>query len=246
MSGTTLRPSVTERVRLRLLPRRRETVDAHLFLAVNHLPHHRLTDRPVSLVSTLGKGAGWAVLGMWLALSDGERGRRAAVASVGAMLLTVGLVQGPVKALLPRRRPFHRRLAIVVGRRPVDSSFPSGHTAGSFAAATALGAFYPRQRPAALGLACGVGFSRLYLGHHFPSDVAVGGALGWLLGTVCSRLVANGCRGGGGAVVEATGAVPGYRRAALTGSASVNRLPRPSREATRMLPSWCRAISRAR
>jgi undecaprenyl-diphosphatase len=201
MSGSILRPSIIERLRFRLLPRRRETVDARLFLAVNHLPHHRLTDRPMSLVSTLGKGAGWAVLGTWLALNDGERGRRAAVASVGAMLLTVALVQGPVKALLPRRRPFHRRLAVVVGRRPVDSSFPSGHTAGSFAAATALGAFYPRQRPAALGLACGVGFSRVYLGHHFPSDVTVGGALGWLLGAVCGRLLAGG-DGGDAALVE--------------------------------------------
>jgi undecaprenyl-diphosphatase len=192
MSGTTLRPSITQRLRFRLLPRRRETADARLFLAVNHLPHHRLTDRPVSLLSTLGKGAGWAAVGTWLALHDGRRGRRAAVASVGAMLLTVALVQGPAKALLPRRRPFHRRLAVVVGRRPVDSSFPSGHTAGSFAAATALGAFYPGRLPLALGIASGVGLSRVYLGHHFPSDVAVGGALGWALGAACGRLLATG------------------------------------------------------
>lgn len=194
MSGTTLRPSVVERLRFRLLPRRRETIDARLFLAVNHLPHHRLTDRPVSLLSTFGKGAGWACLAALLAINGGRRGRRAAVASVGAMLLTVALVQGPVKALLPRRRPFHRRLAVVVGRRPVDSSFPSGHTAGSFAAATALGAFYPRRRPVALGIASGVGLSRVYLGHHFPSDVAVGGAVGWVLGAACGRLLATAAR----------------------------------------------------
>jgi len=182
-------PSLSERLRLRLLPRRRETVDARLYLALNHLPHPGLADRYVTLLSDLGKGAGWVGVGAWLALRDGPRGRRAAVASVGAMLLTVALVQGSIKALLPRRRPFHRRLAVVVGRRPVDSSFPSGHTAGSFAAATALGLFYPRRRPAALGLAAGVGLSRVYLGHHFPSDVLAGGALGWLLGTLGGRLV---------------------------------------------------------
>src|SRR5437879_4078522 len=102
----TLRPSLAERLRLRLLPRRRETVDARLYLAVNHLPHHRLTDEQVSFLSTLGKGAGWVGVGAWLALRDGRRGRRAAVASIGAMLLTVALVQGPVKTFLPRRRPF--------------------------------------------------------------------------------------------------------------------------------------------
>lgn len=197
MSRSPPRPPLVERLRFRLLPRRRETVDARLFLALNRLPHPGLADRNVALLSDLGKGAGWVGLGAWLALRDGRRGRRAAMASVGAMLLTVALVQGPIKALLPRRRPFHRRLAIVVGRRPVDSSFPSGHTAGSFAAATALGAFYPRRRPAAVGLAFGVGLSRVYLGHHFPSDVAAGGALGWLLGTLAGRLLAAGEGGGG-------------------------------------------------
>jgi len=46
---------------------------------------------------------------------------------------------------------------MVVGIRTTDASFPSGHTASSFAAATAISAFYPKVSPLVFGLAAGVG-----------------------------------------------------------------------------------------
>lgn len=178
-----------QRLRLRLLPRRRETLDAKLFLALNRLPHPQPWDRQLSLLSDLGKGAGWVGGSSWLALRGGPRGRLAAASSVAAMFATIAIVQGPLKRAFRRHRPFRRRLAVVVGTRPADSSFPSGHTAGSFAAASALAAFYPRDRPLLFGLAAGVGFSRVYLGHHFPSDVLVGACLGWAAGKLSAWLV---------------------------------------------------------
>jgi membrane-associated phospholipid phosphatase len=72
----------------------------------------------------------------------------------------------------------------LVGVKPLDASFPSGHTAASFAAATALTSFYPRAAPLVFTLAAGVGLSRIYLGHHFPSDVAVGAATGAGIGGI--------------------------------------------------------------
>lgn len=170
------------------LPRRRETLDAKLFLAINGLPRTAYWDQQVELLSDLGKGIGWVAAAGALALDDGRRGRRAAAASTLAMFAAIGLVQGPLKAVFPRRRPFASRLAWVVGTEPVDSSFPSGHTAGSFAAATALAAFYPRRRVLLLGTAAGVGFSRVYLGHHFVSDVLVGAAVGIGLGRLAAGL----------------------------------------------------------
>jgi undecaprenyl-diphosphatase len=105
------------------------------------------------------------------------------------MFVGIAAVQGPLKHAFRRRRPFLRRLAIVVGPRPVDSSFPSGHTCGSFAAASALAVFYRRERPLLMGLAGGVGISRVYLGHYFPSDVLVGAGVGSVLGTVAGRWI---------------------------------------------------------
>jgi membrane-associated phospholipid phosphatase len=168
---------------------RRMTIDRDLFMAINRLPHTRYVDQQVSLLSDLGKGAGWAAGAAWLAARDGRRGRRAALASVGAMLLAVTLVQGPIKGTLRRRRPFvHHAVVRVVGRRPLDASFPSGHTAGSFAAAAALSCFYPKDWPLLIGTAAAVGASRVYLGMHFPGDVVVGAGFGTALGLLARRL----------------------------------------------------------
>jgi membrane-associated phospholipid phosphatase len=59
-------------------------------------------------------------------------------------------------------------------------SFPSGHTSQAFATATALTLKYPRWYVVApsYAWACSVGYSRMNLGVHYPSDVAVGAALG--------------------------------------------------------------------
>lgn len=173
----------------RLLPRRRETLDARGYTAINRLPHTSYWDEHLEPVSDLGKGFGWVAASAWLALRDGRRGRRAGLAASAAMFAAIALVQGPAKHYFSRRRPYSRRLAIVVGPRPVDSSFPSGHAAGSFAAAVALASFYRRDRPLLALAATAVGASRVYLGHHFPSDVLVGAALGSGVGGVAARLL---------------------------------------------------------
>ena len=67
-----------------------------------------------------------------------------------------------------------------VVRRLGDYSFPSGHTSASFAAATAIYAIDRRWGAAAYVLAALIGFSRLYLGVHFPTDVLAGAVVGIL------------------------------------------------------------------
>src|SRR6266545_598977 len=59
----------------------------------------------------------------------------------------------------------------------------------SFAAATATATFYPRVAPLVFALATGVGISRVHLGHHFPSDVVVGGLIGMGCGTVLASVL---------------------------------------------------------
>lgn len=198
----------------------RETVDARLYMAVNRLPPRRHWDDQVELLSDLGKGAGWVAGGAWLALRGGSRGRRAGLAAVAGMFTAVVLVQGPLKRAFRRNRPFARRLATVIGPRPVDSSFPSGHTAGSFAAATALAAFYPEDGPILLGLASAVGLSRVYLGHHFPSDSLAGAAIGAVIGTAWAKLVGGFGDAGDGGAAPAPASVDGHRAGAVGGPAA--------------------------
>ena len=61
-------------------------------------------------------------------------------------------------------------------------SFPSVHATNAFAAAMVLDAVFPGARLALFGLAALVGYSRVYVGDHWPSDVLAGMLLGSLIG----------------------------------------------------------------
>jgi undecaprenyl-diphosphatase len=158
-------------------------VDRRVYRLINGLPHTNTSDRYVSVLSDLGEGLGWVAGGLALAILGGPKGRRAGAATVVASLGATYVVQTRIKPIFRRVRPFVNREARVVGIRPADHSFPSGHTASSFAAATALAFFYPRAAPLAYGVATAVGVSRVHLGVHFPSDAAVGGVIGIGIGT---------------------------------------------------------------
>jgi undecaprenyl-diphosphatase len=170
----------------RILP---ESVDRRLYVLIHGLPHSPMGDRYLTLVSDLGEGLGWVGAGLALAWMGGSKGRRAGFATSIAALGTTYLVQRIIKPVFKRQRPHVGREVLVVGIRTTDASFPSGHTAASFAAATAIAAFYPKASPLVFGLAVGVGASRIHLGHHFPSDVAVGSLIGVATGTAIAWLV---------------------------------------------------------
>lgn len=64
------------------------------------------------------------------------------------------------------------------------TSFPSGHTADAFAVAHVIADEYPgwKVRLAVYSLAAATGFERVEARKHFPSDVLIGGAVGYLVG----------------------------------------------------------------
>jgi undecaprenyl-diphosphatase len=166
-----------------------ETIDRRLYTMIHGLPHSPVGDRYVTILSDLGEGLGWVGASVAIAWLGGARGRRAGLATTIASLGTTYLVQRIVKPVFRRNRPHVGRDIMVVGIRTTDASFPSGHSASSFAAATALSMFYPKTAPLAFGLAAGVGASRVHLGHHFPSDVAVGALIGVASGALAAWVI---------------------------------------------------------
>jgi YegS/Rv2252/BmrU family lipid kinase len=157
-----------------------EALDAALFLRVNALSLGSAADRATWILSSVMRyGEGWAFVLSTMIAVDFRAGLRTAVEAVPVVGLTMLTVNYPLKRFFRRRRPFIAFVkARVVGARPRDFSFPSGHAAAGFAGALVLGAHAPAFAPVFYALAVAVSLSRVYLGVHYPSDVAFGAFLG--------------------------------------------------------------------
>jgi undecaprenyl-diphosphatase len=121
----------------------------------------------------------WYVVGAGGLLADTgdrQRWRRA----MGAVFLTQ-LVNTALKAAFRRRRPALEDLPALVAV-PTSLSFPSAHSASSFAAARGFSALAPALGGVLHAVAACMALSRVYLGVHYPSDIAVGAVLGSLIG----------------------------------------------------------------
>jgi undecaprenyl-diphosphatase len=95
-----------------------------------------------------------------------------------------------LKALVDRPRPPLRYAAPdPLVRTPHDGSFPSGHAATSFAAATIMSFAFPRLAPFLFVLAALVAWSRVYVGVHYPLDILGGAVLGILVALAVRALV---------------------------------------------------------
>jgi len=116
-------------------------------------------------------GAVWLALAFAIAVA---RRRPAIFLTVLFADLAADLLAVAGKELVARHRPFETQL----GPRSSTHSFPSGHAATSFACATVLAFLVPRAAPLAYVLALAIGYSRLYVGVHWPLDVLAGAALG--------------------------------------------------------------------
>lgn len=137
-----------------------------------------ILDRVVPAITMLGE-AGWIWILLAVVLLARKKTRKLGAAVAISLVLDLVLCNLLLKPLVARPRPFTFRseLTLLV-KAPRDFSFPSGHTAASFAAAAALLFSKSRGWIPAMVLAAAIALSRLYLYVHYPTDVLAGGAVG--------------------------------------------------------------------
>ena len=147
---------------------------------------HPVADKIFYAASQLGDfSLLWHLLGVTRGLISKEGIREAGRLSAALAVESV-LVNGAVKSLFRRERPAHAEERPHHLRRPLTSSFPSGHASAAFMAATLL-AERTRVKPLWYALAGVVAASRVHTRIHHASDVVAGAALGLALGLVVRK-----------------------------------------------------------
>lgn len=149
-----------------------------------------------AVVATTDLGSVYAVLAMGGVLA--ARGRYAAAADIVGVGLTAWGLSETVKTGVNRVRPYEGDGARRLIAPPAGSSFPSGHATVATAWSTvAAGHAAPRPARVLLPLVGGyVAASRIYVGVHYPTDVAGGVGIGLVLSAVWSALSARLSRAG--------------------------------------------------
>ena len=145
-----------------------------------------LGDILMPFFSSLGDaGIIWILMAILLFIIPKTRKYGACMAI--ALLFDVILCNGLMKNLVARTRPYDIRTTVeLIIAKPSEYSFPSGHTAASFASVFALAFSKNKLWIPSFVLAVIIAFSRMYLYVHFPTDIAGG----ILVGLVCGALAA--------------------------------------------------------
>jgi membrane-associated phospholipid phosphatase len=160
-----------------------QTVDYRVYHAINHLVlrHEWLADGWATFENWSVPALALATVALWLfARPGGERKwKLASACALASAALALLINQVIAKLIWDRRRPFAAHpSAHVWGARTHDASFPSDHASASFAIGFAVVMFDRVIGGLFLAAAVAIGVGRVFIGEHYPLDVAAGCLVG--------------------------------------------------------------------
>ena len=132
---------------------------------------------------SVGVPVGYFVAGL---IHDNKDLKQKAAYTAAAILLNTATTT-LLKNVVKRERPYNTYTGIYPDKIESDFAFPSGHTSSAFATATSIAITTKKWYIAvpALAWSAGVGYSRIYLGQHYPSDVIMGALVGSSSALIC-------------------------------------------------------------
>lgn len=166
------------------------------------IPHNYYLNLIFSFFSIIGNSAiVWIVIMLLLVIFEEKRNRQFIIYFLASLLTTTFLVNIVIKNIVQRPRPFltdsitstplsvnQFQLIQPVLTCPIDFSFPSGHAAGSFAAAVILSVFDKKRKLFYYIVAILISYSRIYLGCHYFFDVFFGALIGSLISSILIKI----------------------------------------------------------
>jgi len=119
-------------------------------------------------------------------IHDNKAFKQKAAYTAAAILLNTASTS-LLKNVVKRERPYNTHTGIFPDKIKSDYAFPSGHTSSAFATATSLTLATKKWYVAvpAFAWSAGVGYSRIYVGQHYPSDVIMGALVGTGSAFIC-------------------------------------------------------------
>ena len=164
-----------------------QCIDRTIFYFINHALSNPFFDFIMPVVSAIGDGPLLFAASFILLFSKKRELKILGLIIMSGLTINYYIVSG-LKTLVARPRPFLVLPDVLLLAAEKSMSFPSNHAATAFMAATALTAYFKKYAVILYLFALAIAVSRVYMGVHYPSDIAAGAVIGIAIGYILVRV----------------------------------------------------------